>query len=112
MIYVERDDQGNITAVFDTPQDNAQEQLSISDDELVEFLRKTENSAEALAALSMSDLALIRVLEDLVNTLIDKNVILFTDLPMAAREKLANREKIRNRLNSLEDLMGDDQGLL
>jgi hypothetical protein len=52
------------------------------------------------------------VLEDLINTLIDKEVILFTDLPDAAREKLANREKIRGRLSDLDNLMGDDQGIL
>ncbi|MFC6806295.1 hypothetical protein ACFQE2_11470 [Methylophaga thalassica] len=55
---------------------------------------------------------MIRVLEDLINTLIDKQVILFTDLPIAAREKLANREKVRDQLNSLENLMSDDPGLL
>ena len=43
---------------------------------------------------------------------VDQGAILFTDLPPAAREKLANREKIRDHLNSLENLMNDDQGLL
>ena len=54
----------------------------------------------------------MRVLEDLINTLIDKKVILFTDLPIAAREKLSTREKIRGHLNTLDNLVGDDEGLL
>lgn len=112
MAYVKRDGQGNISAVFDSPQADARESISINSEELIAFLRESENTDHALVALSASDTALVRVLEDLVNTLIDKNVILFTDLPLAAREKLSNREKIRGHLNSLEDLMGDDSGIL
>ena len=48
---------------------------------------------DARSALSESDVTLIRVLEDLINTLIDQKVILLTALPMVAREKLSNREK-------------------
>ncbi|KGM06535.1 hypothetical protein LP43_1757 [Methylophaga thiooxydans] len=112
MAYVQRDQHGNITAVFDSPQQNAQESVSINSEELISFLRDSEDTEHVRVALSSSDMALVRVLEDLVNTLIDKNVILFTDLPMAAREKLSNREKIRGHLNSLDDLMGDDHGIL
>ncbi|OUR72732.1 hypothetical protein A9Q78_05840 [Methylophaga sp. 41_12_T18] len=112
MAYIQRDQQGNIIAVFDSIQDDAQESISIEAPELLDFLTLSENSEDARSILSSSDVALIRVLEDLVNTLIDKKVILFTDLPLAAREKLASREKIRGHLNSLEDLMGDDHGIL
>jgi hypothetical protein len=112
MAYVKRDENGNIIHVYDAPQADATESISITDPELIEFLKETENSDAAKAALSGSDLALVRVLEDLINTLIDKQVILFTDLPEAAREKLANREKIRHQLSDLTNLVGDDQGIL
>ncbi|WP_438970498.1 hypothetical protein [Methylophaga sp.] len=112
MAYVKRDEQGNIIAVFDTPQTETDESVSINSEELISFLRDSENTDDARAALSVSDLDMIRVLEDLINTLIDRKVILFTDLPLAAREKLSNREKIRGHLNSLDDLMGDDNGIL
>jgi hypothetical protein len=112
MAYVKRDGAGRIINVFDSPQTDAEEYLSINSEELVAYLKETESSEEAKAALSGSDLALVRVLEDLINTLIDKQVILFTDLPEAAREKLANREKIRHQLSDLTNLMGDDQGIL
>ncbi len=112
MAYVKRDEQGKISAVFDAPQTGASESISINSEELIAFLRESENTDHARVALSASDIALVRVLEDLVNTLIDKNVILFTDLPLAAREKLSNREKIRGHLNSLDDLMSDDSGIL
>lgn len=112
MAYIRRDPEGKIIGVFDTPQDDAIEFLSPNAPELLNFLGQTDDANAARSLLSSSDQALIRVLEDLVNTLIDKGVILFTDLPPAAREKLANREKFRDHLSSLEDLMNDDPGLL
>lgn len=112
MAYVKRDAQGQIINVYDSPQDDATESLSVNSEELIAYLKQTENSEDAKAALSVSDLALVRVLEDLINTLIDKQVILFTDLPEAAREKLANREKIRTQLSDLNNLMDNDQGIL
>ena len=112
MAYIQRDQHGKITAVFESPQTNAQESLLADDPELLDYLVNSANIDHARTILSTSDVDLIRVLEDLVNTLIDQKVILFTDLPLAAREKLANREKIRGHLNSLDNLMGDDQGIL
>jgi hypothetical protein len=112
MAYVERDPSGHIAAVSETMTDTATEFLPIDNEELTRYLVNSASKKDVQAALSTSDIALVRVLEDLINTLIDKKVILFTDLPMAAREKLANREKIRGHLNSLADLMGDDTGIL
>lgn len=112
MAYVERDQQGKIIAVYDKPQTGAEENLSIDSAELMAFLGNSASVDDARAVLTTSDTTLIRVLEDLINTLIDKNVIMFTDLPLAAREKLAQREKIRGHLNSLDNLMDDGQGIL
>ena len=47
------------------------------------------------------------LLEDLVDLLIDKKLILFTELPPAAQEKLHGRKQIRQKLGSA-DLMVDD----
>lgn len=65
-------------------------------------------------ALSESDSAIARVLEDLVDILITRGVIQFTDLPEAAQGKLLNRQQTRAKLkDSLELLPGDgDGGLL
>jgi hypothetical protein len=112
MAYIERDQQGKIIAVFETPQNNTQESLASDAPELLEYFLNRTDINDARTTLSRSDADLIRVLEDLVNTLIDNKVILFTDLPLAAREKLANREKVRGHLSSLENLMNEDQGIL
>lgn len=113
MVYVQRNQAGEIEAVFETKQDNAQEQISLHAPELMEHLvRSATNADDSIAALSSSDVAMVRVLEDLIATLIDKKVIFFTDFPMAAREKLANRQNIRNHLKTLDDLLAEEQNIL
>lgn len=112
MVYVSRDQHGNITAVFNSAQHKNSHPISSQAPELLEFLGQSKRQEDVRAVLSASDMAMIRVLEDLVNTLIDKGVILFTDLPEAARDKLLQRKKIRHHLNSLENLLSEDDGLL
>lgn len=112
MAYIERDNKGEIIAVHDTEQDDITEFMADDDAELIAYLAASASSDDARAVLSSSDINLIRVLEDLINTLIDNKVIMFTDLPLAAREKLSTREKIRGHLNNLDDLMADDEGIL
>lgn len=112
MAYIRRDNQGNITGVFAQPHPDASEYLSPQTAELLAYLGQSAKADEAQVMLNSSDLALIRVLEDLINTLVDKGVIVFTDLPPAAREKLVSREKIRDHLNNLDNLIGEDEGIL
>lgn len=56
-------------------------------------------------ALSQTDTGLARVLEDLIDVLITRGVIQFTDLPDAAQSKLLERRQTRaslaNRLQLL-----------
>jgi len=49
-------------------------------------------------ALHRSDLEVARVTEDLIYLLIQKNVILFTELPDIVQEKLLSREYLRDKL--------------
>lgn len=60
-------------------------------------------------SLSQSDLALVRVIEDLIDTLIEKGLIQFTDLPSAAQAKLLSRRETRAALKDpLRLLPADD----
>jgi hypothetical protein len=112
MAYITRNTSGEINAFYETQQSAQQEYVSIDDLELIEFIKLSASHTEAKSALTISDIELVRVLEDLINTLINKNVIHFTDLPLAAQSKLSNRENIRGHLTSLDNLMADDEGLL
>jgi hypothetical protein len=59
---------------------------------------KGEAKAKAQADLDTSDKVVIRVLEDLIETLITKRVISKSDLPTKAVEKLDNRAALRQTL--------------
>ncbi len=67
---------------------------------------------DTLGKLAESDQALIRVIEDLIETLIGKNLIHFTDLPEAAQTKLLERRSLRHSMNGLRLLQDDDQTLI
>lgn len=86
--------------------------------ELREFLSRQgqEEPLRAIQeALNSSDVELVRVIEDIVEVLIGKNLIMFTDLPEAAQLKLNSRSRIRHdlrHLHSLENLMLDENDIL
>jgi hypothetical protein len=94
MRYVSRDARGEICAVYAEPREGAREALSEDHPDLRAFLGVVQ-PGEALQA---SDLALVRVIEDLVGVLVDKGVILFTELPPAAQDKLLERGRLRRAL--------------
>jgi len=58
------------------------------------------------------DVAFIRVLEDLIDTLIEKGVLRLTDLPEEAQQKLSERKGLRRRLNDDLNLLDDDENVL
>ena len=74
---------------------------------MLAFLRASGELDALAQLLALSDNAIVRVLEDLIDLLIDKKLILFTELPAAAQEKLSGRKRIRQQLGS-GDLMVDD----
>jgi len=101
-MYVSRDKNKKITAVFRQPNITAQEMISSSDPELMVFLGQDENQSKSMVKyLQQSDLNMIRVIEDLINILIKKNIIRFTDFPEASQSKIVNRQKIREQLRNL-----------
>ena len=79
------------------------------DPELHAFLSGTGDSAELQSALVASDLELVRVLEDLIAVLIDKRIIMLTDLPKAAQQKLAHRYELRSRLGDLGGIVAEQE---
>ena len=68
----------------------------------------------AHTALSESDVGLARVLEDVIDVLITRGVIQFTDLPEAAQSKLLERRETRANLKDRLDYfpMNGDSGLI
>jgi len=106
MPYVFRNSDDRIAGLSDEAPYAGAEELDQSDPEVLEFLEHAKNE------LSSSDTDTIRVIEDVVDVLIRKKLILLTDLPVRAQQKLTERQRIRNELNGLDNLMVDEKDIL
>jgi hypothetical protein len=106
MTYVRRDAAGKVIALSIEPLDAFE--AGATPAEIAEFEGRIGN---ARSRLQESDLEIIRVLDDLVNVLVEKNVIRFTDLPVTAQGKLLERRDLREHVTRLR-LLDEDAGLL
>lgn len=109
MIYIERNNQGLIIAIHREPGKNHNEQKSINDQEVLEFLNAKNEPDELISLLSLSDQESVRILEDLINLLVKKNIIQFTELPVDAQKKLINRRHLRSEMSKKSLLLEDDE---
>jgi hypothetical protein len=107
MFYVVRNPAGQVVSLHREPQADAQEYLAADHTDVQAFFGAAPAPASAPATATpretfdRMDTELIRVLEDLVNVLIAKNVIDLTDLPAEAQAKLLLRKGFRERLAQL-----------
>jgi hypothetical protein len=107
MPFVQRDEIGQIIAVFAVPAEGLEE-VSGDDPFLEDFLMQGDEEAQQRRNLIESDLGLARVLEDLIDLLIEKGAFRFTDLPDAAQNKLLSRRGLRKEFSYVESLFGTD----
>lgn len=107
MLFVERNKQGKIVALRASAEEGATEHKTVVDQEIVDFLSQGKASDSWLRILSQSDVGIIRILEDVIDLLIEKNIIMFTELPEDAQTKLRERKMIRKKMGD-EPFMVDD----
>jgi hypothetical protein len=105
MPHVMRDKQGRIVAVLDRGQPGQTDEVAPDDPELLLFIA---GDSPERAHFLRADLEFIRVLEDLIEVLIDKRVILLTDLPAEAQQKILSRGRLREHLRGSQGLIEDD----
>ncbi len=110
MLYVKRNADGELIAVSREPVEAGppgEGWIPANDDEpdLVAFGHVLAHGSNPLVP---TDFGFIRVLEDLIDLLVDRAVIRFTDLPPAAQEKLMERRTTRANMHKLDLL--DDSG--
>ena len=100
MLYVQRDDNGKIIGLTLNPGENSEE-ASLHDPDVRQFL-------------SESDVDMARVLEDLIDVLVSKNIISVTDLPESAQLKLLYRKNTRSFLEAADSgsLLVDDENVI
>jgi len=112
MPYAERDEDGQIVALHAEPTTAATEEISADNAEVIAFLFADDNGGRLKDFLSVTDTELARVVEDLVDLLIARNIILFTDLPEAARQKLISRRRARDSMQGEDDFMVEEKDVL
>jgi len=103
MPYIQRDSDRQISAISLDPQEGFEEQLTDDDAELLQFLA----SMSPADSLARTDLEFVRVLEDLVEVLVAKNILLFTELPEKAQSKILARQALRRGEGALDLIDGD-----
>jgi hypothetical protein len=109
MPYVCRNAQGRVVGLSEQPSDPADESLPASHPDVLDFLFRDTGDERASARFLASDLAFIRVVEDLVAVLVEKRVIAFTDLPPAAQDKLLDRRSMRSYLSGVSGVFAADE---
>lgn len=107
MPFIERSDDGKIIGLRTIAGPNSKEEKSITDEEVLDFLKDNLDNNFLKSLLAHSDAGLIRLLEDLIDLLTKKNIILFTELPEKAQQKIIEREQIRERISS-EDIIVEE----
>jgi hypothetical protein len=106
MFHVFRNASGVIQSVSRETQPGS-ELLDEDDPEIQRFFK-----ASGEPSFDDVDAGFVRVLEDLIDTLILKNVIHHTDLPSAAQRKLMLRKGLRTRIHGALNLLGNDDRLI
>jgi hypothetical protein len=108
MPFVKRDTAGGILAVYQQAGVGLQ-QIPADDPELVEFLARDDPQAKTRWDFMQSDLGFVRVLEDVIEVLIDKGVILYSDLPGPAQKKFMSRRGMRKEITYVETLFTSEE---
>ncbi len=108
MLYVKRDEEGNIESVHKDPGPGSHEALSEDNPEVKFFMLDDTSRMYAKDRLRDSDMGVARVLEDLIQLLIDKNLIMFTELPDSAQAKIETRQALRQDLQGIAGIVDYD----
>lgn len=107
MPYVILDAEGRIAAVYADPIEGAVE-VAPDDPAVLQFVHRDDPNWQQREEWIQSDLGLARVVEDLIDVLIEKKVIMFTDLPEGAQQKLLERRGLRKEFAYVDNLFGDE----
>jgi hypothetical protein len=107
MVFIKRDDANRVCAIYDQKTSETMDELACDDPEVLEFLVKC--TLDNKIPFLKSDLELIRVVEDLIQILLAKNIISITDFPAPAVDKLVTRNKIREQFQGISYIIGDEK---
>lgn len=111
MPYLERDASGSVIRLHAEATEQNFEFVPAAHPDVKQFLEQAPADAAADHArrqMAELDSSMIRVLEDLLDVLLQKHIIMLTDLPPEAQKKLLSRKAARQTL--LSDAGGLNNG--
>lgn len=113
MPYIQRNADGQIASVSKDKPTGESEVVSPGDPELLKFVEHlTETDLPPDEFSLSSDLQMVRVIEDLIDILIKKQVIVLTDLPIPVQNKLIKqRVKREHMLGNLGIISETDKSI-
>lgn len=111
MPYVSRNSDNAIIGLHNSPPEPDSQWLEINNPEVLDFLAKIKTSKQAKHTLSATDYEMVRVIEDVIDLLVAKQLCMFTDLPEVVQAKLGARKQIRMDMQSLDNLIDDDEDI-
>jgi hypothetical protein len=106
MPFIKSDASGGIVVLFADPLESETDNVLEGNREAARSMNDTHRvQTEWL----QSDLAMARVLEDLIEVLIDNGAIRFDQLPQDAQEKILQRRGLRRELRYVETLFSGNE---
>jgi len=111
MPYVSRNTNGEVTEIHNSPTEDADQWVEANSPEIINFLTRIETTDQAKKALTTTDNEMVRVVEDLIDMLMERQIFIFTELPEPVQAKLNARKQLRQDMNSLENLINDDDAI-
>ncbi len=105
MPYIKRNETGKIVSVHLEDGDGVTTLLPTDSPELVEFILALGDLMAVKEQFDRADREFVRVIEDVIYSLIEKRVLSLTDLPVAAQRKLADRRNLRGTKGDLGTLI-------
>ncbi len=111
MPYVKRNEKGEIIELYDTSQEKDEQWVEVNSPEILAFLKTIETAEQAKQTLTSTDTEMVRVVEDLIDLLMERQIFIFTELPEAVQIKLNARKQLREDMGSLEGLINEDDAI-
>ncbi|WAW09478.1 hypothetical protein NB640_09515 [Oxalobacter vibrioformis] len=115
MPYAIRNVNGEIIALTALPNREDDTPVIFSDPEVLGFLTREaggNDPQKKFHELLAQDFQQIRIMEDLIDLLTAKGTILFSELPIAAQEKILRKKTRREEIDQTNDILVDDKPIL
>lgn len=108
MIYVKKDNNQQVMDIqFDAKEHYIK--VSIFDPAVRKFIEMNKNSEFIKQIILKLDLDMVRIIEDVIETLIQKEILLFTDFPEEVQNKLNFKKMLREQLSEENSFFEDEK---